>query len=97
MIVCDPGTDINNPNVVRSSVGTLFTLPVIQADADETLAWCRSKGLHVLAATPEAMPLHKNYEFYSLAPAAGAERLDHSQYTGRPNSTITSPPPAVCV
>lgn len=54
MIVCDAGTDINNPNVVRSSVGTLFTLPVIQAEADTTLAWCRAKGLKVLAATPEA-------------------------------------------
>lgn len=54
VIVCDPKTDINNPNVVRSSVGTLFTLPVVQVDADEALAWCRKNNLHVLAATPEA-------------------------------------------
>lgn len=54
VIVCDPRTDINNPNVVRSSVGTLFTLPVVQADAAVTLDWCRTRGLHVLAATPEA-------------------------------------------
>ncbi len=32
VIVCDPTTDIHNPNVVRSSVGTLFTLPVLEAD-----------------------------------------------------------------
>lgn len=54
VIVCDPKTDINNPNVVRSSVGTLFTLPVVQVDADEALAWCRKNNLHILAATPEA-------------------------------------------
>jgi TrmH family RNA methyltransferase len=54
VIVCDPRTDINNPNVVRSSVGTLFTVPVVQADAAETLVWCRARGLSVLAATPEA-------------------------------------------
>ncbi|HMP89590.1 MAG TPA: RNA methyltransferase [Kiritimatiellia bacterium] len=53
VIVCDPRTDINNPNVVRSSVGTLFTLPVVQVDAAEALAWCRAKNLAVLAATPE--------------------------------------------
>lgn len=54
VIVCDPRTDINNPNVVRSSVGTLFTLPVVQVDAAEALAWCREHHLNVLAATPEA-------------------------------------------
>ncbi len=54
VIVCDPRTDINNPNVVRSSVGTLFTLPVVQVDAAEALAWCRAHHLNVLAATPEA-------------------------------------------
>ncbi|HMO49613.1 MAG TPA: RNA methyltransferase [Kiritimatiellia bacterium] len=54
VIVCDPLTDINNPNVVRSSVGTLFTLPVVQAEAGATLAWCRAQRLAVLAATPEA-------------------------------------------
>lgn len=54
VIVCDPRTDINNPNVVRSSVGTLFTLPVVQAGAEETLAWCRERGLDILAATPAA-------------------------------------------
>ena len=30
VIVCDPTTDIHNPNVVRSSVGTLFTVPVFE-------------------------------------------------------------------
>jgi TrmH family RNA methyltransferase len=33
VIVCDPTTDIHNPNVVRSSVGTLFTLPVLEEEA----------------------------------------------------------------
>lgn len=54
VIVCDPGTDINNPNVVRSSVGTLFTVPVVPADAAATLAWCHARKLDVLAATPDA-------------------------------------------
>jgi TrmH family RNA methyltransferase len=54
VIVCDPQTDINNPNVVRSSVGTVFTVPVVEAEAADTLAWCHAKGLRVLAATPEA-------------------------------------------
>ena len=54
VIVCDRCTDINNPNVVRSSIGTLFSLPVVEASSEETLAWLRARGIKVLAATPQA-------------------------------------------
>ena len=54
VIVCDPTTDIHNPNVVRSSVGTLFTLPVIEADSFETLAFLKERSISVVAATPHA-------------------------------------------
>lgn len=54
VIVCDPTTDIHNPNVVRSSVGTLFTLPVIEANSEETLAYLKKHHIAVVAATPHA-------------------------------------------
>ncbi len=54
VIVCDPTTDIHNPNVVRSSVGTLFTIPVCEADGDETLAFLKNHGISIVAATPHA-------------------------------------------
>lgn len=54
VIVCDPTTDIHNPNVVRSSVGTLFTLPVVEAGSEETLAFLKKHGIAALAATPHA-------------------------------------------
>jgi TrmH family RNA methyltransferase len=54
VIICDRCTDIHNPNVVRSSVGTLFTLPVIEATSSETLAWMKEKSVRILAATPHA-------------------------------------------
>lgn len=52
VISCDPRTDIYNPNVVRSSVGTLFTQPVVEASATDTLNFLRSQGFKLLAATP---------------------------------------------
>ena len=58
VIVCDPCTDIHNPNVVRASTGTLFTLPVAVAGAEETVAWLRARGFAILAATPHAERLH---------------------------------------
>lgn len=54
VIVCDRTTDINNPNVVRSSIGTLFSLPVVEATSEETLAWLKARGIRILAATPHA-------------------------------------------
>ena len=54
VIVCDPTTDIHNPNVVRSSVGTLFTVPVVEADSEETLRFLKEKGIAIVAATPSA-------------------------------------------
>ena len=54
VIVCDPTTDIHNPNVVRSSVGTLFTLPVLEAGSEETLAFLKKHGIAIAAATPHA-------------------------------------------
>jgi TrmH family RNA methyltransferase len=54
VIVCDPTTDIHNPNVVRSSVGTLFTLPVLEASADETFAFLKQHNIAIVAATPHA-------------------------------------------
>ncbi len=58
VIVCDPCTDIHNPNVVRASTGTLFTLPIAVADAKSTLAWLHANGFSILAATPHAEKLH---------------------------------------
>lgn len=80
VIVCDRCTDIHNPNVVRASVGTLFTLPVVEAKGDETLTWLREKGFNILAATP-----HAEIEFTEadlkgpLAIAVGTEQLGLSE------------------
>lgn len=54
LIVCDRCTDIYNPNVVRASIGTLFTVPTVEAQGEETLQWLKKQGISVLAATPSA-------------------------------------------
>lgn len=54
VIVCDRCTDIFNPNVVRASVGTLFTVPVAEATTDELISFLKDKRIPVVAATPHA-------------------------------------------
>lgn len=76
VIVCDRCTDIHNPNVVRASVGTLFTLPVIEATSEETLQWLKSQGISVLAATPSAEKEFTEIDMkVPLAIAVGTEQL----------------------
>jgi RNA methyltransferase, TrmH family len=59
LIVCDRCTDINNPNVVRASIGTLFSMPVVEASSEETLRWLKERSIRVIAASP-----HSDKEFY---------------------------------
>jgi TrmH family RNA methyltransferase len=39
LIVCDPTSDIYNPNTIRSSVGTFFAIPVVVASSEDTIKW----------------------------------------------------------
>jgi TrmH family RNA methyltransferase len=57
VIVCDGGTDAANPAVIRASLGTVFSVPLAAATAPEAIAWCRSRGRRVVAATPEGRSL----------------------------------------
>ncbi|HSX03864.1 MAG TPA: RNA methyltransferase [Rhabdochlamydiaceae bacterium] len=76
VIVCDRCTDIYNPNVVRASVGTLFTLPVIEASSEETLLWLQKKQIKVTAATPSAHIEFTEANFKGpIAVVVGTEQL----------------------
>jgi len=54
VIVCDGGTDVHNPNVVWSSTGTIFGVPIAEAGSAETLSWLHEHGIRILAATSHA-------------------------------------------
>ena len=54
VIVADPGTDLYNPNAIRASVGTIFSVPVAAARSAEVRAFLREHGISVVAARLEA-------------------------------------------
>lgn len=75
-IVCDRCTDIHNPNVVRASVGTLFTVPVLEATSQETIEWLKSNGIKIVAATPSAKLSYTEADLKGpIAIAVGTEQL----------------------
>jgi len=47
VIVCDPHTDIYNPNVIRSSIGCLFTVPVTVASSDDVIHFFKSNSISI--------------------------------------------------
>lgn len=53
VIAASPVTDWGNPNVVRASKGTVFSVQVATATSDETVPWLRSQGIQIVVATPE--------------------------------------------
>lgn len=75
VIVCDRTTDIHNPNVVRASTGTMFSVPIAEATSDEALAFLKARGFKVLAATPHAEKMHFEVDLTgNVAIALGAEQ-----------------------
>ncbi len=74
VIVCDPRVDIWNPNVVRASRGAIFTVPTVEAENSNALAWLRSREMRILAATPSADALYTTVDLRDpIAIAVGTE------------------------
>lgn len=49
VIVADAGTDLYNPNSIRASAGTIFSMPLIACSSDEALAWLRRHAFTIVA------------------------------------------------
>lgn len=50
VVVCDPLTDLYNPNLIRSAVGALFTVPCVACSTEECIAFFKEKGILILTA-----------------------------------------------
>lgn len=67
LIVCDPKADFYNPNVIRSSVGCVFTQPVAMATSAGAIAWLRQKGIRIYVT---ALTASVRYDKVDLKKAA---------------------------
>jgi len=74
LLVCDPRVDVWNPNVVRASRGTVFSVPVVECENASALEWLKMRKLRVLAATPSAETVYSDLNMHvPLAIAVGTE------------------------
>ena len=63
VIVCDPQTDIYNPNVIRSSVGGLFTVQTAVCTSQEAMEWLDKHSIASYAAELEAAEWYQDIDY----------------------------------
>jgi RNA methyltransferase, TrmH family len=74
VVAASPRTDPFNPNAIRASAGTVFTVPLAAAPSAEVLAWLRAAGVRVVAARVDAERLYTEIDLTGpLALVLGAE------------------------
>ena len=50
VIICDPLTDLYNPNLIRASIGAIFSRQVAAATSEETISWLKANNIQILTA-----------------------------------------------
>jgi TrmH family RNA methyltransferase len=50
VIICDPLTDLYNPNLIRSSIGAIFSVPCVACSSEACIAFLKDHGIQILTA-----------------------------------------------
>ncbi|MCE0486806.1 TrmH family RNA methyltransferase [Ornithinimicrobium sediminis] len=75
VLAADPVTDWGNPNLVRASKGTVFSVPVAADPTAVTLEWLAAHRIPLVAATPDTETEHTDISYAGpVAIAVGAEK-----------------------
>jgi TrmH family RNA methyltransferase len=111
VIAADPVTDWGNPNLVRASKGTVFSVPVASDPTADALAWLDDHGIVLVATTPDTDLDYTDVDYTGpVALAVGAEKygltdhvLEHAAYkvripmVGRANSLNVATSAAIVI
>jgi TrmH family RNA methyltransferase len=80
VIVCDPLTDLYNPNLIRASIGAIFTVPTVAASSEETIAFLKARGVRILTAQLQDSSL-----YYDVDMKCGTAIVMGTESTGLTN------------
>lgn len=47
VIIADPRTDLFNPNAIRASIGTIFSVPLFACSSEECIEWLKSNSIKI--------------------------------------------------
>lgn len=80
VVAADPVTDWGNPNLVRASKGTVFSVPVVSDTTEAALAFLADSGIALVAATPDTDLGYTDIDYTGpVAVAVGAEKTGLTQ------------------
>jgi len=75
VVAVDPVTDWSNPNLVRASKGTVFSVPVASSGTPEVLKWLSDHGIALAATTPDTDLNYTDVDYTGpVAIAVGSEK-----------------------
>ena len=77
VIVCDPLTDIYNPNLIRASIGGVFSVPTAVCTSEECIAFLKMNGIKILTAQ-----LQDSYEYYDYDMTQATALIMGTESTG---------------
>jgi TrmH family RNA methyltransferase len=80
VIVCDPLTDMYNPNLIRASIGGVFSVPTAVCTSQECIAFLKAHGIKILTAQ-----LQDSYEYYDYDMTQGTAIVMGTESTGLTN------------
>src|SRR5689334_9224394 len=74
LIAASPRTDLMNPNAIRASAGTIFSVPIAAAPTDEVIDWLQQRKIPIVATLVDAETLYTEVDLTGpLAIAFGSE------------------------
>ena len=77
VLICDPLTDLYNPNLIRASLGSVFTVPCACCPSDEAIAFLKERGIRILTAQ-----LQDSSPYYDCDMTAGTAIVMGTESTG---------------
>ncbi len=80
VIVCDPLTDMYNPNLIRASIGGVFSVPTAVCTSQKCIAFLKEHGIKILTAQ-----LQDSYEYYDYDMTQGTAIVMGTESTGLTN------------
>ena len=80
VIVCDPLTDFYNPNVIRASIGGVFSVPTVACSSQECIAFLKERKVRILTAQ-----LQDSYEYYDYDMTQATAIVMGTEATGLTN------------
>ena len=67
VFICDPLTDLYNPNLIRASVGAVFTVPVVAVKSEEAIGFLKKRNVQILTAQLQDSSLYYDVDMTCAA------------------------------